>query len=49
MPLKSKRQWKFFAINHPELLHKWQKESPVQYRRLPEKARKRVTRVSLSR
>jgi hypothetical protein len=37
MPIKSKKQWKYFAMHHPELLHKWQKEAPVDYKKLPEK------------
>jgi hypothetical protein len=36
MPVKSKKQWKWLAINHPDLLHKWQKEAPVKFSDLPE-------------
>ncbi len=36
MPITSKAVWREMAINQPELLHKWQKESPVTYKNLPE-------------
>lgn len=35
MPITSKAQWKFMAIKHPDLLHKWQKEHPVNFNKLP--------------
>lgn len=38
MPVKSRSQWGFLAINHPELLKKWQKESPVTMSELPSHA-----------
>lgn len=37
MPVKSKKQWKYLAIHHPELLHKWQEEAPVVFENLPNK------------
>lgn len=40
MPVKSKKQWKFLAVNHPEVLHSWQKETPKSFSRLPIKAKK---------
>ena len=36
MPIKSKAQWKYLAVKHPNLLHRFQKESPVRYKSLPE-------------
>lgn len=41
MPIKSKAQWKAFAVNHPDLLHKWQKEHPVKFSALPAHVKKR--------
>jgi hypothetical protein len=43
MPVKSKKQWRWLAANRPDLLHKWQKESPRMYKKLPatEKKKKR--------
>lgn len=34
MPVKSQAQWKWLAVHRPDLLHKWQHESPVNYRQL---------------
>jgi hypothetical protein len=36
MPIRSKAQLAFFAIHHPDLLHKWQKEAPVNLAKLPQ-------------
>lgn len=38
MPVRSKAQWGFLAVNHPELLRKWQKEAPVKMSELPSHA-----------
>ena len=37
MPIESQKEWKWMAVNRPDLLHKWQKESPVTYKNLPKK------------
>ena len=34
MPVQSQKQWKWLAIHRPDLLRKWQHESPVNYRQL---------------
>lgn len=34
--IKSKAEWKFLAVNHPEALHKMQQDKPVVYSQLPE-------------
>ena len=41
MPVKSKAQWKYFGVKHPDLLHKWQKEAPRKYSSLPEHVKKK--------
>ena len=41
MPIVSQKQWKWAAVNKPDMLHKWQKESPVEYSKLPEKVKMR--------
>lgn len=42
MPIKSKRQWRYLAANRPDLLKKWQRESPVSFRRLPVRKKKKT-------
>jgi len=37
MPVESKKQWGWLAINRPDLLHKWQTEVPVDYSQLPDR------------
>ena len=37
MPVRSKKQWKWMAINKPKMLKKWQGEAPVKYKKLPDK------------
>ena len=41
MPVKSKAQMKWMAINKPELLHKWQKEKKRNYKSLPVRVKKK--------
>lgn len=41
MPVVSKHQWKWMAVNRPDLLHKFQQESPVVYSRLPQRVSQR--------
>ena len=36
MPVKSKKQWRWMAINNPDMLKSWQKEHPVKFSQLPE-------------
>jgi len=35
MRITSKAQWKYMAIKHPDILHKAQKETPVNFKKLP--------------
>lgn len=37
MPVKSKAQWGWLGVHRPDLLHKWQKESPKVFKKLPPK------------
>jgi len=37
MPLKSRKQWKWMAVNEPEMLKRWQREHAVDYNKLPNK------------
>lgn len=38
MPIKSKAEWKFLAVNNPKVLHKMQQDKPVRYKDLPERS-----------
>jgi len=35
VPIKSQKEWKFLAVNHPDVLHKLQQDQPVVYSKLP--------------
>jgi len=41
MPVRSKKQFKWMAINEPEMLKRWQKEHPVDFRKLPKRVKKK--------
>jgi len=41
MPVKSKKQWKYLAIHEPQLLREWQKEHPVDFKKLPTRKKKK--------
>lgn len=40
MPVKSKHQFQFLAIHHPEILKRWQLESHRNFDQLPEHVKK---------
>lgn len=42
MPVRSKKQWKWMAVNRPDLLHKWQGEAPVKFKGLPNKVKRKI-------
>lgn len=41
MPVKSRKQWAYLAIHHPDLLHEWQQEAPRKFKKLPEHVKKK--------
>jgi len=47
MPIRSRAQWKYLAVHDPELLSKWQKEKPVVYADLPDKAESDTTEMGI--
>jgi len=44
MPVRSKKQWKWMRVNAPEMLRKWQGESPVDFKALPNRVKAKVKR-----
>ncbi len=40
MPFKSKAQERFMYSQHPDIAKRWNKESPVNQSKLPEKVKK---------
>ena len=38
MPVQSQQQFKWLAANRPDLLSKWQKESPRMFKSLPKRS-----------
>ena len=40
-PIKSKAQWRFLKARYPQMFESWQREAPVNYDELPERANPR--------
>lgn len=49
MPVKSQAQFKWMAINRPDLLHKFQKEGKREYKNLPKKASEKLAEARMRR
>lgn len=44
MPIHSQDQWKWLAANRPDLLHRWQNETPRDYKKLPKHVKRKKAR-----
>jgi hypothetical protein len=49
MPYRSRAQFRFLHARHPELAKRWDRETPADYKHLPDHAKKRAHREALRR